>query len=287
MLANYLIGLREGLEASLVVVILIAWLVKTDRRSLIGKIWAGVAIAIAVSLAFGAALTFGPKGLTVQAQEAIGGVLSIIATGFVTWMILWMAKAARGLSGELRAAVDKAAAGQARGGLIALAVLAVGREGLETALFLWAATNTAANGGSAVTPLVGALLGIATAVALSWLSYKGVLSLNLGVFFRWTGAILVLIAGGVLAYGIHDLQEAGIVPGLNAHAWDISGVIPPDSVPAVVAKGIFNFSPTPTWAEVIAWVAYVAVVMTLFVRSQRTTRKPATSAVAGRAATAS
>ena len=274
MLANYLIGLREGLEASLVVVILIAWLVKTNRRDLIPKIWTGVAVAVAISLAFGCLLTFGPKGLTFEAQEAIGGGLSIIAAGFVTWMVLWMAKSARGLSKELQAAVDRAAAGTARGGLVALAMLAVGREGLETAMFLWAATRSAGNGGSAVNPLVGGLLGIFTAIALAWLSYRGVLKLNLAKFFTWTGGILILIAGGVLAYGVHDLQEAGIVPGLHTLAWDISSVIAPTSVVAVVAKGIFNFTPAPTVLEVIVWVSYVAVVMTLFVRTIRAGKAP-------------
>src|SRR6188472_3368018 len=145
MLANYLIGLREGLEATLVVVILVAYLVKSDRRSLLPGIWVGVAIAIGVSLAFGALLTFGPRGLSFEAQEAIGGTLSIVAVAFVTWMVMWMARSARTLSGELKGAVDRAAvAGGAS--LVVVAMLAVGREGLETALFLWAATQAASSG---------------------------------------------------------------------------------------------------------------------------------------------
>src|SRR6476619_6019454 len=160
MLANYLIGLREGLEATLVVVILVAYLVKSDRPSLLGRIWAGVAIAVGVSLAFGALLTFGPRGLTFEAQEAIGGTLSIVAVGFVTWMVMWMARSARTLSGELKGRVDAAAAGGAS--LVVVAMLAVGREGLETALFLWAATQAAAGTGSTTAPLLGAALGIGT-----------------------------------------------------------------------------------------------------------------------------
>lgn len=276
MLANYLIGLREGLEASLVVVILVAYLVKSGRTHLLPRIWAGVAAAIGISLAFGALLTFGPRGLTFEAQEAIGGSLSIIAVGFVTWMIFWMAKSSRTLSGELKGRVDAATAG--RGSLVLVAMLAVGREGLETALFLWAATQAAARDNASTTaPLLGALLGLLTAVALGVAVYRGALRLDLGAFFRWTGGFLVLIAGGVLAYAVHDLQEAGILPGLNTLAFDVSHRIDPTGPLASVLKGIFNFSPAMTVLEVIAWGAYVVPVMTWFVRAVRRPAAPAAS----------
>ncbi|AKT50517.1 iron uptake transporter permease EfeU [Arsenicicoccus sp. oral taxon 190] len=275
MLANYLIGLREGLEASLVVVILVAYLVKSGRQQLLPRIWAGVAAAVAISLAFGAVLTFGPKGLTFEAQEAIGGGLSIVAVGFVTWMIFWMARHSRALSGELKGAVDRAVEG-ARGGLVLVAMLAVGREGLETALFLWAATQAAARDNASTTaPLVGALLGLLTAVALTVAVYKGALRLDLGAFFRWTGGFLVLIAGGVLAYAVHDLQEAGLLPGLHTLAFDVSHIIEPSSWGATLLKGIFNFSPAMTVLEVTAWLAYVIPVMALFVTKVRRPTPPA------------
>jgi high-affinity iron transporter len=277
---NYLIGLREGLEASLVVVILIAYLVRSDRRHLLPRIWTGIAVAVAVSLAFGALLTWGPRRLTFEAQEAIGGSLSIIAVGFVTWMVFWMARHARGLSGELRGRVD-AAAGASALSLVLMAALAVGREGLETALFLWAATQAVSdNNGSTTTPLLGALLGILTAVAMGYAFYKGVLKINLSKFFTWTGAILIVVAGGVLAYGFHDLQEAGILPGIRNKAFDISDTLDPDSWIGTLLKGTFNFQPDPTWLQVVAWLVYVVPTLFIFLRRVRTPATPAPAASA-------
>jgi high-affinity iron transporter len=269
MLANFLIGLREGLEAALIVSILIAYLVKSDRRQMLPQIWLGVGIAIAISLGFGAALTFGQKGLTFEAQELIGGVLSIVAVGFVTWMIFWMAKAARTLSGELKAQIDKAA-DASRWSLVIVALLAVGREGLETALFLWAATQTAAQGGgSTAGPLLGATLGLLVAVALGYLIYRGALKINLSRFFTWTGAFLIVIAAGVLAYGVHDLQEARFLPGLNNLAFDVSAAIPPTSWYGTLLKGVFNFSPVTTVLEAISWLLYFIPTMTIFLYQKR------------------
>ncbi|MDQ6686261.1 MAG: FTR1 family protein [Actinomycetota bacterium] len=274
MLANYLIGLREGLEASLVVVILIAYLVKSDRRQLLPRIWAGVCAAVVISLAFGALLTWGPRQLSDSAQEAIGGTLSIIAVGLVTWMVFWMARHARGLSGELRGRIDTAA--DAGGVSLALvALFAVGREGLETALFLWAATQAATGiGGNTTRPLMGALLGLLTAVALGFGFYKGVLKINLSKFFAWTGVILIVVAAGVLAYGVHDLQEAGLLPGANNIAFDVSRQIPPTSWLGTLLKGILNFSSITTWLQAVVWVGYVVPTLVIFLRRIKT--KPTT-----------
>lgn len=281
MLANFLIGLREGLEAALVVSILVAYLVKSERRELLPRIWAGVGLAVAVALAFGAVLTFGPRGLTFKAQEAIGGTLSLVAVVFVTWMIFWMSTAARGLGAELRGQVDKAADG-GRWSLALVAMLAVGREGLETALFLWAATQagTRESVGSVTPtwePLLGALLGILVAVVLGYLIYRGAVRLNLSVFFTWTGAFLIVVAGGVLAYGVHDLQEAGILPGLHDLAFDVSAAIPPSSWYGTLLKGVFNFSPATTKLEALVWVLYVVPVGALFLLRTRLSRPRTTT----------
>jgi len=264
-LANFLIGLREGLEAALVVGILIAYVVKLGRFDVLPRIWLGVGLAVALSLGLGALLTFGAYGLSFEAQELIGGLLSIIATAFVTWMIFWMLRAARGLSRELRSEVDSHLSG-AGWGLVLVAFLAVGREGIETALFIWAAVQAS---GSTTFPLIGAALGILVAIVLGYLIYRGVLRINLTKFFTYTGVFLIIVAGGVLAYGVHDLQEAGFLPGLNSLAFNVSAIIPPDSWYGTLLKGIFNFSPATTWLEAIAWVAYVIPVLTIFITTVR------------------
>ncbi|MDQ0632506.1 FTR1 family protein [Arthrobacter pascens] len=228
-------------------------------------------IAVAVSAAFGALLTFGPRGLTFEAQEAIGGSLSIAAVGLVTWMVFWMARTAKTLGGELKSQVDRVAEG-AGWGLVAVAALAVGREGLETALFLWAAAQSS---GETTTPLVGALLGLAVAAGLGYLLHRGVLKVNLSRFFSWTGVALIVIAAGVLAYGMHDLQEAAILPGLHSLAFDVSATVPPSSWYGTLLKGTLNFSPATTWLEAGAWLLYVVPVLFFYLRANRVAAPPA------------
>ncbi|GGS45881.1 iron uptake transporter permease EfeU [Streptomyces violaceus] len=261
MFSNYLIGLREGLEASLVVCILIAYLVKTDRRDALKPIWTGIGVAVALALGFGCALEFGSQELTFQAQEALGGSLSILAVGLVTWMVFWMRRTARHLKSELHGRLDAALA-MGTGALVATAFLAVGREGLETALFVWASVHAASDG--TPRPLMGVGLGLATAVALGWLFYRGALRINLAKFFTWTGGMLVVVAAGVLAYGFHDLQEADFLPGLTNKAFDISGTIPPDSWYGTLLKGVFNFQPDPTVLQVTVWLLYLIPTLVLF-----------------------
>ncbi|WP_073951857.1 iron uptake transporter permease EfeU [Streptomyces kebangsaanensis] len=261
MFSNYLIGLREGLEASLVVCILIAYLVRTGRRDALKPIWTGIGIAVAIALGFGCVLEFGSQELTFEAKEALGGGLSILAVALVTWMVFWMRRTARHLKSELHGKLDQALA-MGTGALVATAFLAVGREGLETALFVWASVHAASDG--TPRPLIGVALGLATAVFLGWLFYRGALKINLSKFFTWTGAMLVVVAAGVLAYGLHDLQEAGWVPGLHDLAFDISGTIPPDSWYGTLLKGVFNFQPDPTVLQVTVWLLYLVPTLVLF-----------------------
>ncbi len=270
MLANYLIGLREGLEATLVVSILVAYLVKAGHRDRLRPIWLGVAAAVGLSLAFGALLTFTSNNLSFEAQERFGGLMSIVAVAFVTWMIFWMRRTARFLKTELQHKVD-AALLMGTAALALTAFIAVGREGLETALFIWTAVQSTGSGAS---PVIGATLGIATAVVLGYLLYRRAVMINLAKFFTWTGAGLVVVAAGVLAYGVHDLQEAGILPGLNNLAFDVSGVVPPDSWYGTLLKGTLNFSPATTVLQAVVWVLYVVPVMYLFFRPGRPPAAP-------------
>ena len=277
MLANYLIGLREGLEAALIVTILIAYVVKIGRRDVLPRIWLGVALAVLLALGIGALLTFGTYGLSFTAQETIGGVLSIVATGLVTWMVFWMLRTARDLKGHLQGNIDKHLVGAGLG-LVLVAFLAVGREGIETALFIWAAVQAT---GATTLPLFGAALGILTAIGLGALIYAGMLKINLAKFFTYTGAILIVVAAGVLSYGVHDLQEAGLLPGLHALAFNVSAAVPPDSWYGTLLKGTLNFSPATTWLEMFAWLAYAVPTLTVFIRKSRhgrTSARPAPAA---------
>jgi high-affinity iron transporter len=266
--SNALIGLREGFEAALVVSILIAFLVKTGDRKALKWVWAGVGAAVALSVGIGFALTYGTSNMDFATQELVGGGLSILAVALVTAMIFWMRSTARTIASELRGKLSDAV----RLGPIAVIVVAflsVGREGLETALFFYAAVQTAGTGTSQ--PLIGFLSGIAVAIALGFLLYRGALKLNLTKFFKYTGIALIIVAAGVLAYGIHDLQEAEFLPGLKVLAFDLSGPIPESSWYGTLLKGIFNYSEQTTVLQAIAWVGYVVIVLTIFLWPRRKT----------------
>lgn len=266
MLANFLIGLREGLEASLIVGILVAYLVRTGRSEQLRAVWAGVAAAVVLSVGFVLVLDATSNSLSDRAAEIFAGITSLIAVVLVTWMVFWMRRAARGMASELQGKVDVAmTVGPVALG--ATAFVAVAREGLETALFLW--TNAKSSGDSA-TPFVGAVLGLAVAVVLGWLLYRKAVTINLSTFFAWTGAALIVLAAGVLAYGIHELQEAGVLALGTATAYDITSWYDESSWYGSLLKGIFHFNADPTVLEVVAWATYLTVTMTLFVRGIRT-----------------
>lgn len=270
MFSSYLIGLREGLEAALIVAILVAYLVRTDNRHALSRLWLGVGIAVGLSVALGLAMTFVSEELGDKAAEAFAGITSVLAVGLITWMIFWMALNARHIKSHLHGRLDEALA-TSTVAVAMVAFFAVIREGLETAIFLWAGIRASGDGTASV---VGALLGLATAVVLGVLMYQGAVRLNLAALFTWTGALLVLVAGGILRYAVHEFQEVGWLPGEGSVAIDVSGTFPPDGVVATLVRGLLSLSPTMTWLEVIVWVAYVVPTLIAFALVLRRRQAP-------------
>lgn len=253
MLANFLIGLREGLEAALVVGILVAYLKKIGQADRTRVIWSGVFAAIALSTALGSFFTISSFELEGNAEPFVSGTLSVVAGGLITWMILWLAKKARFLKAELEGAMDRAIATGA-GSLFALAFFSVGREGLETAIFIW---NGAMATQGATSVLVGTFLGLGVSVILGYLLYRGALKVNIGKFFRYSGIALVFVAAGMLSYAVHEFQEINLLPGDASKLYDISGFISKDGLVGSILKGALNFTPTPSVLQALVWAAYV------------------------------
>ncbi|MFL6121654.1 iron uptake transporter permease EfeU [Actinophytocola sp.] len=273
--SSALIGLREGLEAALVVSILIAFLVKSEQRAALKWVWGGVAAALLICVGIGTAVAYTIGELRFEQQEVVGGSLSILAVGFVTWMIFWMRSTARTIAAELRGRLsDALAIGPVA--VAVMALLAVGREGLETMAFFYANVRTAETGPDE--PLIGFIVGITAAVVLGWLIYRGAVRFNLGKFFTYTGVLLVFVAAGILGYGFHDLQEAGVLPGLNTLAFDLSGPMPEDSWYGALLKGLLNYSAQTTVVQAVVWVLYVVVVLTVFLWPRKRTAPPAAPA---------
>lgn len=260
LIGSGLIGLREGLEAGIVVMVLIAFLVKSDRRDALKWVWLGVATAVVMTAGVFLAIQYGAYTVTGLAAEAVAGVASLVAVAIVTSMVLWMRRAAAGLSGELRAGMSRALETGAAA-VVALAFLAVGREGFETALFMvgYAEAET-------LWPLLGLLIGVLGAAAIAWGMYAGAVRINLATFFSYTGAFLIVVAAGILGYGIGALQTVGWLPGGSSRAWDITSWFDWSSWYGSIVRGVFNISPTPTVLQVACWLAYLSMVLTLFLR---------------------
>jgi high-affinity iron transporter len=262
MLSTFLIALREGLEASLIVGILVAYIVKTDRRNLLAAIWTGVSIALVASFALGGFLSFTSAELSDRGEQFFAGTTSFLAVGLVTWMVFWMKRAARTLRDELHGKVENAlTAGPIA--LAAAAFFAVAREGLETSLFVYTNFRTVDTTPGAT---VGLILGLAVSVTLGYLIYKRSIKLNLSKFFTTTGVALIIVAAGVLSYGIHEYQELGWLPGENSFAWDISSWMAKDSIPGTLLGGTIGFDVNTSWVQLILWASYLALVLRLYLK---------------------
>lgn len=275
MLVAYLIMLREGVEAALIVGIVAGYLKQTGRERFMPSVWLGVVLAAGLCFAFGIVLNVTSGEFPQKQQELFEGLIAIVAVVVLTSMVFWMKKAARSIKAELHDSIDAALRpGDARGwALVGMAFFAVGREGLESVFFLLATFQQ--NVGFGV-PL-GAVLGLATAVAIgAGIAYGG-MRLDLRRFFRWTGAFIIFVAAGLLAGGLRAFHEAGLWNSLQERAFDLSGVLPDDSVIGTLLSGLLGYQESPTVGEVVVYIAFVVPTLLLFLGQNRplSTSRPA------------
>jgi high-affinity iron transporter len=264
--AAFVIALREGIEAALIVSIVLAYLKQLGRSDRSHLVWWGTGLAVALSAIVGTIIFSIGAEFEGTAEEVFEGVVTLTAVGVLTWMIFWMRRQGARIKSELQQKVDTAltAGGLA---LAAIAFFAVLREGVETALFLFAAAEgTAVEGGGVAAQLLGAMLGLGLAVVLGVLLYRGGIRMNLRTFFKVTGVILVVVAAGLFAYSVHELQEAGWLPFLESPAFDLSATLPDDEGVGAVLRGLVGYNADPGVLEVVAWAAYLVVVGTLYLR---------------------
>lgn len=253
MLPTFVIGLREGVEASLIVGVIAAFLKQQGRREALRWMWAGVIVAVALCTATAVALQIADRQLPQRRQEELETVVAAAAVVMVTFMITWMRRHARHLGGDLRAHAASALARGSGGALAAMAFFAVVREGLETAVFLLAAFQASGDSTSAG---IGALLGILCAVGVGWAIYRGGMRLNLSRFFRITSAVLVLVAAGLVMSAMHTAHEAAWLNGLQGETVNLSRFVQPGSVISSLFTGVLGLQPRPTVGEAGGWLLY-------------------------------
>ena len=264
MFANFMIGLREGLEAALIIGILIAYLKKTNRTKHISNIVYGVVAALATAILAGLALSAIDQSVSDRVEITITGTTSLLAVVFVTWMVFWMAKTARHLNKELQSKLDKAleTSGSA---LFLISYLTVVREGVETSIFLWTAAKTTGEGQTA---WLGAVIGLASAALLGYWIYKGMLKINLGRFFKYTGSYLLVLTAGILEYAIGEFTELGWVPKTST-AFDLTPITPMGSPVESFLGATIAYNPTPSLVQAFAWFIFLIVSLTFYLRQYR------------------
>jgi high-affinity iron transporter len=275
-------GLREGVEAALIVAIICAYLARTGNREHFTRVFAGAGAAIALSAVLGVILFVSVGELPSPFEQLFEAATLLAAAAVVTWMLFWMRRQARTVKGELQAAVDKALHQGSVTALAALAFVAVIREGLETSLFLVGQANSADQG--AIWVLIGALVGLAVAALLGVGFYQGSRRINLATFFRWTGVALIFIAAGLLSSAVHELIEIGVIPFGTQTLFDLSAVLPHEqeggSLVGQFLRALFGYSATPEATTFVVWLAYVVTVLTLFLRPVKVDTAAATGSAA-------
>lgn len=274
MLASLLLSLREGLEAALIIGIVLGVLLKLKRVELNRQVWAGTGFAVLASLLVAIMLNLLGMEFEGRGEQIFEGVAMLLAAGVLTWMIFWMHSTAGNLKQEIESQTKDAVQGKGGRALFILAFLAVFREGVELALFLLAVQQTS----SPLQTLSGALLGLAGAVVLGWFLFNSTRKLSLRGFFRVTNVLLIIFAAGLVAYGVHEFNEAGIIPPVIEHVWDINHILSDSSEIGLLLKALVGYNGNPSLTEVIAYLVYVGVIVTSVLTRKQTMAPAATSA---------
>ena len=256
MLASFLLSLREGIEAALIIGIVLGALRKLHRTEMAPAVWYGAFSAVLVSLVTGVLLTAFGLSLEGAAEQIFEGVAMLLAAAVLTWMIFWMNRQARSLKGELESGVDQALSAGGTRALFSLAFLAVVREGIELALFLTAATFAS----DPRSTILGSLLGIGVAILLGWGLFASTVRLNVRRFFQVTGFLFILFAAGLVAHGVHEFNEAGLIPSVVEHVWDVNPILDEDSTTGSLLKALFGYNGNPSLTEVLAYLAYFVLI---------------------------
>ncbi len=270
MLPTFLLSLREGLEAALIIGIVLGAISKIHRKDLAPSVWLGALSAIIVSILTAVILTTFGMSLEEEAEQIFEGITMLIAAGILTWMIFWMGKQARFLKSELEDGVNKAAATTGRRAVFTLAFMAVVREGIELAIFITAAffaSNQGEADASLIQILAGTILGLGTAVLLGYTIFATTVRLDLRKFFQVTGILLILFAAGLVAHGVHEFNEVGWIPSIIEHVYDMNMILNENSIIGLLLKTLFGYNGNPSLTEIIAYVAY-SVVVSIFWRRE-------------------
>jgi len=256
MLPSYLLSLREGIEAALIVGIVLGALRQMRRTELIPAVWAGTFAAVALSIVGGFLLTALGLSFEGAAEQIFEGVTMLLAAALLTWMIFWMSRTARTLKSSIEADVHKAAFDAGKRAVFFVAFLAILREGIELALFLTAsvfATDT-------VQTLIGAILGLGTAILLGWSIFAAIIRLDLRRFFQVTGFLLILFAAGLVAHGVHEFNEVGWIPAVIEHVWDVNAIVDENSTFGQLLKALFGYNGNPSLTEMLAYAGYFVAI---------------------------
>jgi len=272
MLPTYLLSLREGLEAALIIGIVLGAVNKIRRNDLAPAVWLGTLSAVGVSILTAIILTSFGMSLEDPGEAIFEGITMLIAAGILTWMIFWMGKQARFLKSELEAGVNKAAASAGKRAVFWLAFVAVVREGVELAIFITAAFFASSKDGltsDIIQTLVGTILGVGTAALLSWTLFATTVRLDLRRFFQVTGFLLILFAAGLVAHGVHEFNEVGWIPSVIEHVWNLDAVISESSLAGQLLQTLFGYNSSPALTEMITYVLYLAVVSILWRRDNK------------------